>query len=205
MSPYIHIYLFILQSVRAAHKWTTSTWSGEGVLTFKNLALPLRPATFPFFSFCSRTMFRLHKNQPLIPNCITNHQSFILPQLLVTCMICTLIWKQPTSYGLPLCLYSCVLPCCLVALTENDRTKAQQIITLPAAKHGEPSSSYFSSFFRFIQIPPSERGMISSWSEKAMLYYYLSKPAIVPFCLPSVEGEPSLVYEFVSFFAPSFN
>jgi len=65
---------------------------------------------------------------------------------LIVSTICTLIWKQPTSYGLPSCLYSCVLPCCLVALTGNGRTKAQQIIVYPARSEArEPSSFYFSS------------------------------------------------------------
>jgi hypothetical protein len=45
---------------------------------------------------------------------------------------------------------------------------------------------------------------LSSLSEKAMIYYfYLSKPAIDPFCLPSVEGESYLGLS-VSFFALRF-
>jgi len=95
-----------------------------------------------------------------------------------------------------------MLPGALVAITGNGRTKAQQIIVYPARSEArEPSSFYFSSSMgrNLISLV-----MISSWSEKAMIYYYLSKPATDSFSLPSVEGEPSLVYEFVSFFAPSF-
>ena len=91
MSPYIHIYLFIYFIFFAKCVCRTQMnhinlgWVGCAYIHKFSIAA----CNLSFFRFCSRTMFRLHKNQPLIPNCITNHQSFILPQLLVTCMICT--------------------------------------------------------------------------------------------------------------------